>query len=126
MYKRQELQIIADAQAAQNPRWANAFKKAAQQLVSNPEINLIDGVLFIASHSGWIYATKPDECQCKAFDNGVPCWHRAAHKLVLEYREKHSAASLLNRLRGALPARKPQNQPQPQAEAQQAVNELFV
>lgn len=126
-FQTEALQIIAEAQAAKHPDWANAIKKATHQLTNNPAINLNGETLFIVSDSGWIYAVGAGDCQCKAFRKKVPCWHRAARGLVLEYQEKHPAASLLSRLRGALPiVRASQHKAAAQAQAQTDINELFA
>ena len=43
-------------------------------------------VLLVLSESGEIYRVN-GVCQCKAFANGQPCWHRAAARLIERYNE---------------------------------------
>jgi hypothetical protein len=72
-------QVVNSAKlsAASEPRWLNAIDKAAAQLLDNPYIARQDGHLLIASPSGEIYSST-GVCQCQAYQNGRPCWHRAA------------------------------------------------
>lgn len=67
-------------------RWQIAIAKAKQQLEENPYTHLDGHALLILSPSGEIYSTN-GSCQCKAYRNGQPCWHRAAARLVQRYNE---------------------------------------
>jgi hypothetical protein len=69
-----------------NPRWETAIVKAKQQLESNPYMHFDGQSLLILSPSGEIY-TANCSCQCKAYRNGQPCWHRAAARLIERYNE---------------------------------------
>lgn len=69
-----------------NRRWETAIVKAKGQLDSNPYIHFDGQSLLILSPSGEIY-TANGACQCKAFAEGQPCWHRAAARLVRRYNE---------------------------------------
>lgn len=69
-----------------NRRWESAIAKAKTQLESNPYMHFEDSELLVLSESGEIY-TASGSCQCKAFANGQPCWHRAAARLVRRYNE---------------------------------------
>jgi len=69
-----------------NRRWETAIAKAKAQLESNPYMHFDGKALLILSPSGEIY-TANGNCQCKAFANGQPCWHRAAARLVERYNE---------------------------------------
>ena len=71
-----------------NHRWETAIAKAKAQLESNPYMHFDGHALLILSPSGEIY-TANGTCQCKAFANNQPCWHRAAARLV----ERYSAAA---------------------------------
>jgi hypothetical protein len=42
--------------------------------------------LLVLSESGEIYRAN-GACQCKAYANSQPCWHRAAARLVKRYNE---------------------------------------
>lgn len=69
-----------------NRRWETAIAKATMQLESNPYMHFDGQSLLILSPSGEIY-TANGICQCKAFEKGQPCWHRAAARLVKRYNE---------------------------------------
>ena len=80
----------AQAKASGQPAWVRAIEKAAEQLYSNPYISEHDGGLLILSYSQQTYHAN-GACQCKAYANGKPCWHRAANQLVRRYREAEAA-----------------------------------
>lgn len=69
-----------------NRRWQTAIAKAKQQLETNPYIHFDGAALLILSDSNEIYRAN-GTCQCKAYANGKPCWHRAAARLVERYME---------------------------------------
>ena len=79
------LQQVADkacADAAAHPRWLTAIGRALIELDQNPWIERGDlHGLIIGSPSGKCY-TSNGVCQCKAYEYGQPCWHRAAARLV--------------------------------------------
>jgi hypothetical protein len=81
-------QVVQEAfdKVGSNLRWQTAIVKAKQQLESNPYIHFDGDALLILSSSGEIYEAN-GACQCKAYANGQPCWHRAAARLVQRYRE---------------------------------------
>lgn len=65
-----------------NKRWANAVRRAAEELVTNPYIALVDDHLLVLSPtSGEIYEVN-GRCQCAAYVAGFPCKHRAMKRLV--------------------------------------------
>ncbi len=65
-----------------NKRWANAVRRAATELVTNPYVHHDGHALLILSASGQMYEAN-GVCQCKAYQSGKqPCWHRAAKRLV--------------------------------------------
>jgi hypothetical protein len=81
--------------AAQHPRWLQAIGRAIVELDSNPWIERNDhGGLTIGSPSGECYAAN-GVCQCRAFEFKIPCWHRAAARLVRTHDEKEAAAAQL-------------------------------
>jgi hypothetical protein len=67
-------------------RWQTAIGKAKLQIESNPYLHLDGDALLILSPSNEIYRAN-GTCQCKAFEKGFPCWHRAAARLVKRYNE---------------------------------------
>jgi hypothetical protein len=69
-----------------NRRWQTAIVKARQQLVNNPYIHFDGSALLILSDSNEIYRAN-GSCQCMAYEQGFPCWHRAAARLVERYME---------------------------------------
>ncbi len=71
-----------------NLRWQTAIAKAKAEIESNPYIHFDGHALLILSASGEIYSAN-GTCQCKAFRNGQPCYHRAAARLIQRYNEAH-------------------------------------
>jgi hypothetical protein len=71
-------------------RWINAIAKATVQIEQHGEFmnyDTADNHLVIWSQdSNEIYSAN-GVCQCKAFERGLPCWHRAAARLVRLYLE---------------------------------------
>jgi hypothetical protein len=65
-------------------RWQTAIVKAKQQIEENPYLHFDGRALLILSPSGEIYCAN-GSCQCRAYANGQPCWHRAAARLVERY-----------------------------------------
>jgi hypothetical protein len=70
-----------------NLRWQMAITKAKVELEANPYMHYDGDALLILSPSGEIYSAN-GACQCKAFANNKPCWHRAAARLVKRYMEQ--------------------------------------
>jgi hypothetical protein len=81
-------QVIQQAfdRVAGNRRWESAIVRAKQQLETNPYMHFDGRGLLVLSESGEIYRAD-GTCQCKAFTNGQPCWHRAAARLIQRYNE---------------------------------------
>ena len=100
-------QVVATAKvSAAGTRWVNAIERAGSELATNPYIEISGDHLLIGSPSGNTYESN-GVCQCTAYEYGhKPCWHRAAHRLLVRYSE------LSQRKEAA-------------ARALQAVNELF-
>jgi hypothetical protein len=82
------LEVVQEAfdKVAGSRRWQTAIAKAKQQIEENPYLHFDGHTLLILSPSGEIY-TANGTCQCRAFTNGQPCWHRAAARLVERYIE---------------------------------------
>jgi hypothetical protein len=80
-------QVIQEAFDKTNSlRWQTAIAKAKQQLESNPYMHFDGDALLILSDSNTIYRAN-GTCQCRAYEKGFPCWHRAAARLVERYNE---------------------------------------
>ncbi len=67
-------------------RWQMAIAKARREIEDNPYLHYDRHALLILSPSGEIYSAN-GTCQCKAYMNNQPCWHRAAARLVERYNE---------------------------------------
>jgi hypothetical protein len=79
---------VMDAQTKK--RWINAISKAAAQIELHGEFmnyDTMDNHLVIWSQDSNEIYTSNGVCQCKAFARGLPCWHRAAARLVRLYLE---------------------------------------
>lgn len=75
---------------ANNYRWQNAVKKAVKEIEENGAFmtwdSEADHLLIWSQGSNEIY-TANGVCQCKAYNQGFPCYHRAASRLVKNYLE---------------------------------------
>jgi len=89
-------QIAAESIAKINPnqpngkRWINAIAKATAEIETNPFMTYeLDShsLLMMSETSNEIY-TANGTCQCKAFEQGFPCRHRAAARMVAIYIER--------------------------------------
>lgn len=71
-------------------RWTNAIAKAVAEIENNPYMTWqadSHSLLMLSQQSGEIY-TANGTCQCKAYLQGYPCFHRAAARLVARYLER--------------------------------------
>ena len=68
-------------------RWQRAIAKAKGQLESNPFMHWDGHALVILSDSNTVYEAN-GTCQCKAYAQGQPCWHRAAARILQRYHER--------------------------------------
>lgn len=78
----------ARKQAAEHQAWLNAINKAALYLAA--EQWAFDGetlVIMSATTDDCRYLVTSKTCQCKAFKRGIPCWHRAAARLLCKTAE---------------------------------------
>ena len=79
---------VTDAQ--NKKRWINAIAKAVIEIEENGAFmnyDKADNYLVIWSQkSNEVYSAN-GVCQCKAFERGFACWHRAAARLVRIYLE---------------------------------------
>ena len=87
--------VAAEAISKINPnqqngkRWISAIAKAVAEIESNPFMTYdhdSHSLLILSETSGQIY-TANGTCQCKAFEQGYPCRHRAAARLIQRYIE---------------------------------------
>lgn len=90
----------AKAKSLHSIRWTNAIKKASD-VVNNLEMPFIwwntteQSLLISSENSSNIYEIKADGvCQCQAYTNGNPCWHRALWRLMARYEEEQKAVAL--------------------------------
>lgn len=77
-------------EAQDGQRWINAIAKAVVEIERNPYMSYSPDtktLLVVSETSGNTYQAN-GTCQCKAFENGFPCRHRAAARLVQRYVEK--------------------------------------
>lgn len=81
-------QVIQDAfdKVGHSRRWQTAIAKAKQEIESNPFMHFDGHALIVLSPSNEIYEAN-GTCQCAAYKNHQPCWHRAASRLVSRYLE---------------------------------------
>ena len=75
-------------------RWINAIAKAAVEIEENGVFMTwmeADKSLLIWSQKSNNIYTANGVCSCRAFEQGSPCFHRAAVRLVRLYMETESA-----------------------------------
>jgi hypothetical protein len=82
--------------AGMKKRWINAIAKATAEIEANgvfmtyqPE----DHSLIIWSQKSNNIYTANGVCQCRAFEQGSPCFHRAAARLVRLYMEPETVSA---------------------------------
>ena len=89
-------QIAAEsiAKAASGPRdaqrWVNAIAKATVEIENNPFMTWqpdSNSLLMLSEKTGKIY-TANGVCQCEAYNQGFPCYHRAAARLIVLYLDR--------------------------------------
>ena len=71
-------------------RWVGAITRATNELETNPYMTYerdSHSLLILSGQSGEIYLAN-GTCQCAAYKNKQPCWHRAAARLVTRCVEK--------------------------------------
>ena len=81
-------QVIQQAfdKVGDSRRWQHAIVRAKVEIEVNPFIHWNGNALVILSPSDEIYEAN-GRCQCKAYEQGFPCWHRAAARLIQRYNE---------------------------------------
>lgn len=70
-------------------RWENAIARAVTEIEENPYLDYNtdkNELLILSSSSNRIYSAN-GVCQCLAYLNGTPCWHRAAARIWRLYLE---------------------------------------
>jgi hypothetical protein len=91
--------VVADAlskveltvtDAKTKTRWINAISKATAEIEQNGDfmtwMEADKSLLIWSQKSNNIYAAN-GVCQCRAFEQGSPCFHRAAARLIRLYME---------------------------------------
>lgn len=81
----------ARAKAAGNARWINAINKAVDGLLGTWIVTELADCLLITTDNGTYHANGA--CQCKSYEFGKPCSHRAAAKLVKNMNEVADVAT---------------------------------
>ena len=71
-------------------RWQRAIARAKQELENNPFLHLDGDAVLILSPSNQIYRSN-GVCQCEAFRRGLPCWHRALARIVVNYHRQQAS-----------------------------------
>lgn len=86
----QKLNAVVETALAKvkgDKRWTNAIIRAEKLLTSgNPYLHFDGTRLVILSDSGGIYEAN-GVCQCAAYKEGFPCYHRASYKILKNYAE---------------------------------------
>ncbi len=84
-----ELERIVGAELAhaKSRRWQTAIVRAARMIKAETPMHWTGRTLLFWSDSSELYEATDDVCQCKAFNEGFPCKHRAAYKLVKRMNE---------------------------------------
>jgi hypothetical protein len=85
---------VTDAQTKK--RWINAIAKATVEIEENGVFMTWqdeDHSLLIWSQKSNNIYTANGVCQCRAFDQGSPCFHRAAARLIRLYMEPETVAA---------------------------------
>ncbi len=70
-------------------RWVNAIAKATVEIENNPFMTWQpenNSLLIWSQKSSEIYEAN-GICQCRAYEQGFPCYHRAAARLIQRYLE---------------------------------------
>jgi len=84
----------ARQRAANNTRWLHAIEQAYDFLLNPPTDTIriaADGTALIPSATSSTTYSANGVCQCQAFAHHLPCWHRAAARLITRYREELEA-----------------------------------
>jgi hypothetical protein len=81
------IKALENSKRTDAKRWQNAIRKGCAELLSNPYWNY-DGtdVVMMSETSNLIY-TPNGKCGCRAYEQGQPCRHRAAARLLTRYAE---------------------------------------
>jgi hypothetical protein len=83
--------------ASTKKRWIRAIAKAVVEIEQNGSFMTWqeeeNSLLIWSQRSNQIYSAN-GICQCRAFEEGSPCFHRAAARLVRLYMEPDAAAAV--------------------------------
>jgi hypothetical protein len=81
---------IQDTNAPNGKRWVNAIAKAVVEIESNPYLTYdlkSHELMMLSERTGTVYRAN-GTCQCQAYEQGFPRYHRAASRLVAVYLER--------------------------------------
>jgi len=67
--------------------WRNALNRAALNLEACHWCFDGETLEIHSASNDQTYIVTAEGCQCKAFEKGLPCWHRAARRLLLKAAE---------------------------------------
>jgi hypothetical protein len=99
-----EVVASAKAKAAGHPAWVRAIDKAADVLLNNPYVEILDNgdVLMVSETSSQLYTVNGkcagengQPCKGYQFNKGV-CYHRALKQLAVRYREAETAPTAVS------------------------------
>ncbi len=80
------INLVASLELDKNKaRWIRAFERAAAEIESN-DLMTWDGreLQSCSRTSGNLYRARANFCECQAYKEGFPCYHRAAARIMLE------------------------------------------
>jgi hypothetical protein len=86
----------AIAKVQNDKRWANAIRKAVGKVEDESQVCFMDfhaetnQLIIWSQGSDKVYSSN-GVCQCEAYANGFPCWHRALARLMRLYTESINA-----------------------------------
>ena len=81
---------IQNINAPNAQRWINAIAKAVSEIENNPYLTFdlkAHELLILSETTGNVYRAN-GVCQCRAYEQKMPCYHRAASRLVALYIER--------------------------------------
>ena len=77
----------ARSECMSDRRWLNAVNRAALNLEACPWQFDGETLVIQSATSDNRYTVTKDGCECKAFLDGWPCWHRAGRRLLIKAAE---------------------------------------
>lgn len=86
-------EAIDSVVAANKPEWLSSILKAQEVLITNPHVEMVDGILLLLSQTSNQIYTVNQQCNneygepCKGFQFHRHCYHVALSRLVVRYLE---------------------------------------